>query len=111
VTGSAKRKGDAAEREIAALIADELGMKVRRKLGAGRLDDTGDLDGIPNTTVQVADWADTARAFREKPLDAEQQRRNAGDLFAVSFIRTRGGIWRAVMTVEQWATLVREALA
>ncbi|HEY3713872.1 MAG TPA: hypothetical protein VGL39_05030 [Jatrophihabitantaceae bacterium] len=110
MTGAAKRKGDRAELEIARLISDELGIAVRRKLGAGRTDDTGDLDGIPNTTAQVANWADALRAIREKPLAAEVQRGNAGDLFAVSFIRTRGGIWRAVMTVEQWATYAREVL-
>ncbi len=107
---AAKRKGDRAELEIARLIYDQLGVPVRRKLGAGRADDTGDLDGIPNTAAQVANWTDTLRAVREKPLAAEAQRANAGALFAVSFIRTRGGIWRAVMTVEQWTTYAREAM-
>jgi hypothetical protein len=40
-----KRKGDQAEREAASLLSDLLGTVVRRKLGAGRLDDCGDLDG------------------------------------------------------------------
>ncbi len=105
-----KQKGDRAELEIARLIYDQLGLPVRRKLGAGRADDTGDLDGIPNTAAQVANWADTLRAIREKPIAAEHQRANAGALFAVSFIRTRGGVWRAVMTVEQWTTYAREAM-
>ena len=43
-----KRKGDAAEREAAQLIADLLALPVRRKLGAGRSNgsggDIGDID-------------------------------------------------------------------
>lgn len=42
-----KRKGDAAELEAARIIHDLLGFPARRKLGAGRLDDTGDIDGCP----------------------------------------------------------------
>ena len=111
MTGAAKRKGDAAERELAGILADLTGFPVRRKLGAGRLDDEGDLQGIPETVVQVANWADALRAIREKPLGAEQQRINAGATFAVTAVRLRGGTWRMVMTPEQWCTLIREATA
>jgi hypothetical protein len=111
VTTSSKRKGDKAELEIAKLIADQLGLKVVRKLGAGRAEDTGDLHGIPNTAAQVAYWpSDTMRAVRQKPIDCEAQRERAEATYAVSFIRTRGGIWRACLTVEQWATYAREVL-
>jgi hypothetical protein len=110
MANAAKRKGDRAELEIARLIYDQLGIPVRRKLGAGRADDTGDLDGIPRTIVQVANWADTMRAIREKPLAAEMQRANAGADFAVTLVRTRGGVWRVVQTVEQWCCYVREGL-
>ena len=44
MTAPAKAKGDRAEREAAAILADELGAPVRRKLGAGRRDDQGDLE-------------------------------------------------------------------
>lgn len=111
MTGAAKRKGDRGEREAAALIADLLGYPVRRKLGAGRADDTGDLEGVPSTVIQVADWADVARAAREKPLGAERQRINAGEPFAATLVRFRGGTWRVILTAEQWAALTREALA
>ena len=104
-----KDKGDRAEREAAALLADLLGYKVRRKLGAGRADDTGDLDGVPDTVVQVADWADVLRAVRHKPEGAEAQRENAGATFAFSMVRLRGGVWRCVLTPEQMATYVRES--
>lgn len=110
MTGSSKAKGDRAEREIAAILHDLTGWPVRRKLGAGRLDDHGDLDGIPNTVIQVADWNRPLDAIRNKPVAAEQQRQNAGATFAATAIRLRGGTWRIVMTPEQFATWTREAL-
>jgi hypothetical protein len=105
-----KAKGDRAEREAAQLIHDLLGFPTRRKLGAGRQDDTGDINGIPDTVVQVADWQDTGAALRQKPLGAEAQRQNAGVTHAATLLRLRGGTWRVILTPEQWATLVREAL-
>ena len=105
-----KAKGDRAELEISKILEDLLGFRIRRKLGAGRADDTGDLDGIPATVVQVAAWSDALRAIREKPLAANEQAINAGATFAATAIRLRGGSWRIVLTPEQYATYVREAL-
>ena len=102
-----KAKGDRAELEAAALLTEALGLPVRRKLGAGRSDDTGDLDGVPGHVVQVANWADTAAAARIKPAEAEQQRINANADHAVTLVRFRGGRWRVVLTLEQWARYVR----
>ena len=110
MTSRSKQKGDAAEREAAQLIAELTGHPARRKLGAGRADDTGDIDGVPGTIVQVANWADVARAVREKPNGAEAQRVNAGATFACTWVRFRGGLWRVVLTPEQWATYHRETL-
>ena len=109
MTGAAKQKGDAAEREAAALLSVLTGCQVRRMLGAGRTDDVGDLEGLTDTTVQVASWSDVARAAREKPIGAEQQRINAGNPFAVTLVRFRGGIWRAVMSPDQFTAIWREA--
>jgi hypothetical protein len=111
MTNAAKRRGDEAEREAAAVLTDWLGYPVRRRLGAGRADDVGDLDGLPQTVVQVAAWADVLRAVREKPIAAEYQRERAGATFAVTLVRMRGGLWRVVLTPEQFATWAREALA
>lgn len=110
MTGSAKRKGDRAELEIAGILSDLTGFDVRRELGAGRLDDCGDLRGVPNTVIQVADWTDALRAIRAKPIDAERQEVNAGAYLSCAAIRLRGGVWRMCMTPEQFATFVREAL-
>lgn len=111
MTSPAKRKGDAAERQCAIVIQDLLGFPARRKLGAGRADDCGDIDGVPDTVVQVASRpSDTLRAVREKPIAAEVQRANAGAAFACTWVRLVGGVWRVVLTPEQWAALVREAL-
>lgn len=111
MTNAAKAKGDMAEREAAAILADLLGFDVKRKLGAGRAEDTGDLYGIPETVVQAAWWPKRGplRAVREKPEQCEQQRLNAGVPFAFSMIRLTGGLWRAVLTPEQMATYIRES--
>lgn len=111
MSNPAKIKGDRAEREIAAILSGELGVDVKRKLGAGRAEDTGDLHGLRLTTAQVCDWQNVSRAVRHKPVECERQRVNAGDPFAVTFVRLRGGEWRAVLTVEQFATWWREAAA
>jgi hypothetical protein len=104
VTGTAKRKGDRAELEAAELLTGLLGTPVRRKLGAGRTDDTGDLDGVPGHVIQVANWTDLTQAVRIKPVAAEQQRINANQRHAATLIRLRGGQWRVVLTPEQWST-------
>jgi hypothetical protein len=108
VTGTGKRKGDRAEIEAANLLHGELGYPIRRKLGAGRLDDEGDLEGF---TIQVANWANITDAVRVKPLEAERQRANAGNPFAFTMVRLRGGDYRVVMTAEQATNIIREALS
>ncbi len=106
VGSAAKDKGDRAEREIASLLSLLLGRPIRRRLGAGRHDDTGDLDGLSGHVLQVADWRDALRAVREKPLAAEQQRHHGAVPHAATLVRLRGGVWRVVLTPEQWARLV-----
>jgi hypothetical protein len=112
LTNSSKAKGDRAELEAARIINDLLGVPARRKLGAGRLDDTGDIAGVPDTTIQVVSRSTdvVGVAIVRKPLEAEQQARNAGTTFAATFVRIRGGAWRVVMTPEMWATYQREVM-
>ena len=110
MTTRSKRKGDNAERELAKLLADLVGGNVRRKLGAGRQDDQGDIDGIPATTVEVKSYADITRAIRDGLDDLTREHANTDNTFAVCFVRRPGGRWIAVMTPEQWATYHRETL-
>ncbi len=105
-----KAKGDNAEREVAAILNDQLGWPARRKLGAGRQDDQGDID-VPGVsiTIQVAAYTDVARALREKVPACVQQQARAGTTFGATFLRLRGGRYIVVLTPEQWATYAREA--
>lgn len=104
-----KRKGDRAERELAALVSELLGVSARRALGAGRADDVGDVFGIPNTVLQVCDWQDVAKALRIKPVAADVQAVNAGATFSAAAIRLRGGEFRFCMSPDAFATIWREA--
>ncbi len=109
MTGASKRKGDRAELEVQAILQAELGLG-RRKLGAGRQDDMGDIDGIPDTVIQVTARADLARALREKLPEVEQQRQRAGATYSAVFARRRGGEWVVVMTPAMFCSLIRETL-
>jgi hypothetical protein len=109
LSNPSKRKGDRAELEVQGLWRDHVGVPARRALGAGRKDDVGDIHGIPDTVVSVANYADIARAIREKLPDVEVQRRNAGALFAAMFVRKRGGGYVVCMTPDQFFVLWREA--
>ncbi len=106
----AKRKGAKAEREVAELINGLLGFDSRRMLGAGRLDDVGDIDGVPDHVIQVTDRKRVDNAVREKPPECEQQQENAGASYGATFVRLRGGDYRVVLTPKQWATYVRDSL-
>lgn len=109
MTDPKKSRGDRAEREVAELLS-ELGWPSRRKLGAGRADDTGDIDVIgADVVIQVADWRDKVAAIRAKVPDAEEQRRNAGARFAATFLRLWGGDYVVVLSPEQWAAYVEAA--
>ena len=105
-----KTKGDKAEREVAALLSDHLGVHARRAFGAGRGFDEGDIVGLPHTVVQVVNSKHVADAVRNKPLQAELQRENSRQEFAATFVRLRGGDYRVVMTPEQWFAMYRAAL-
>lgn len=104
-----KRKGDRAELACAALVSELLGVPARRQLGAGRLDDVGDIHGVPDCAIQVADWADVVQALRIKPPAADIQAANARVPFSATFLRLRGGEFRVALTVDMWATYYREA--
>lgn len=104
-----KRKGDTAELEAARLLADRTGWPVRRRLGAGRADDCGDLDGIPDSCVQVKNYRDITRSIRETLDELPAQQANAGTPYAFGLIRRPGGRWFAVLDLDNLCALLREA--
>jgi hypothetical protein len=108
-----RSKGNSAEREAAHLLTDLLGYPVKRRYNLGTHEDIGDLIGLPDTVIQVVSRSTdvVAVGIVRKPLEADQQARNAGVLFAATMLRVRGGIWRVVLTPEAFATLWREATA
>ncbi len=110
MTSPSKRKGNKAELEVQGMLRENLGVPARRALGAGRRDDVGDIDGVPDTAVQVANWADLDRAVRLKLPTLEHQMLNAGATHGALFCRRRGGSYVVVMTPEMWFALIREAL-
>ena len=87
MTSASKRKGNAAELEVQGMLRDNLGVPARRALGAGRKDDMGDIDGVPDTVIQVANWADLDRAVNKKLPDVARQMENAGASFGALFCR------------------------
>jgi len=111
MANSSKLKGDRAELEVQAWFREHLGIPARRALGAGRKDDIGDIHGVPNTVVQVANRKDVAAAVRAKPLECERQQEQAAADFGATFLRLRGGEYRVVLTPAQFAALWREATA
>ena len=115
VTNRSGDKGARGELEVQELLREELALpNVRRALGAGRKDDVGDIDGVPQTAIQVAWWNNPMTAINAKIESTEQQRRNKRVRFAALFVRrTRaksGPKWIVVMTPTQWAKMYRYAV-
>jgi hypothetical protein len=104
-----KSKGDKYERELCTQLAELTGWPVRRKLGAGRADDSGDIDGLPDCCGQAKAYRDIARAVRETLAELPAQHANAGTTFAAGFVRRPGGRWAVVLDLQQFTTLLREA--
>jgi Holliday junction resolvase len=105
VTGRAARnKGAAAERELAALLSDELGLVVKRKLGQAR--DGGDdiqidhyrLEVKRRERLQVDDWAQQI----EKAAQPGE--------WPVVVYRRSGQPWRAIVPIELLIKAMREKL-
>ena len=110
MTNPQKNRGDKAEREIAGMLSMLLGGTVKRKLGAGRAEDEGDLYGLTDTTAQVKDYKDVTRAIREGLEALERQQANAGTTHSVLFVRRPGGRWIAVQSLEGWVLDYRERI-
>lgn len=101
-----RRKGAAAERELAALLTDSLGVQVRRKLGAAR--DGGDDIQVARYRIEAKNHA--RLALPEWLRQAEASCTEPGDVPIVAF-RRPGGRWYVVTALEDWVPLIREEVA
>jgi hypothetical protein len=99
----------AAEREVAAMLNDQLGVNVTRRYNLGTREDIGDICDLPRTCIQVAAYADLDRAVREKLPELERQQANARADFGAMFCRRRGGSYVVVMSPAMFFQLWREA--
>lgn len=108
------RKGAFAEREIAAILADLTGYHVERRLREGRIDDIGDLDGLPGCVAQVKWYVNVQRAVREGMPALIRQQEIADAPYGVLFVRRTGRVerdrWVALMPIESFTTLLLDAV-
>jgi len=104
---SSKNKGDRGEREavvaLCALAPDHVLPNARRKLGAGRRDDMGDIDVFPDVTIQVKWLASLPTALRDAAAGASVQSARAGTSYALGMVpipraRKSGVRWLASTT-------------
>jgi len=110
MTSSAKAKGDRGEREaidfLVHHIPDLLIDTPQRHLGLGRHEDTGDLDALPGTVIQVKSYADPRIAVREAIRGAEAQAKRARVPLGVGMVsiphKPRMGIGRWVFCGAHW---------
>lgn len=104
-----KRKGDQAEREVLAVLREQLGGGLVRPRLEGDAD-KGDIAGLELCAVQIKSYADILRAIREGLEDAAHNKANANKLCGAAFIRRRGGNYLVAMTLDDWIALYREAI-
>jgi Holliday junction resolvase len=105
MTGRTSRnKGAAAERELATMLSDQLGVTIKRKLGQAR--DGGDDITIGKYRIEVKrrealrldDWC--------KQVEAAS---GAGDVPVVAY-RRNGQPWRVVVPIDWFIEQVRETI-
>lgn len=90
---------------LAELAGDMALDKPRRKLGAGRQDDMGDLDVLPNVCVQVRALADVTCALRSAAADAVVQAGRAGYPYGLGLVplpRARSEAVRWLAAAHEW---------
>ena len=109
MSNPSKAKGDRFEREAVAALAaaapDLVRPNPRRKLGAGRRDDVGDLDAFDGVTIQVRALSNVTRALRSAADDAVVQGERAGTRWAVGMVpipRARAAGVRWLCSAYDW---------
>lgn len=111
----ARRKGAAGERELAALLTDELGFEVKRKLGQAR-DGGYDLqvgrfaiEVKRQERLQIEDWCRQVEAAVTVAADIDSEG-NLRPPVPVVVFRRSGQPWRAVVPIQWLIEVMREDL-
>jgi hypothetical protein len=105
-----KRKGDAAERAVVAWLRSHGFTNAERAYGAGRADDTGDIDGLPGVCIEVKNHnkIEVAGFIGELEREMANSRAETG----VVIVKRRGDSdvdrWYAITTAAQWVQLMKD---
>jgi len=104
-----KAKGDRGEREavvvLCQLAPDLVLPNARRKLGAGRKDDIGDLEVFPDVTIQVKTMSDVVTALRHAAIGAAIQGERAETAYQMGMVpipRARAKAVRWLAAAIDW---------
>lgn len=106
-----KDKGDRAERESVALLLDLLPEycrdKSKRFLGAGRLEDEGDLYVLPDAAIQVKFWDNISAAIRTSAHASVVQAGHGEKEYALGLVKISGARanqvrWLACVAPGHW---------
>jgi Holliday junction resolvase len=108
MASSEKRKGNAAERAVVEYFKAH-GYPQARRTQAGTRHDIGDIDGIPDTAIEVKNHARLALAEWLTQLEAEIEAKGVSN--GVVIVKRRGktdpGQWYAVTPLHLWLELLR----
>ena len=108
------RKGAFYEREVAAFLTELTGFVVERRLREGRIDDIGDLDGLPGCVLQVKAWDDIRKACSDGLVGLARQQAIADAPYGALLLRRLRQVgmkrWVAVLPLESFATLLVDAI-
>jgi Holliday junction resolvase len=99
---SQRTKGAAGERELAKILADTLGVTVKRNLSQSR--DAGDDITIGRLRIEVKRCQTLAIPAWTRQIEAAC---GLGDVPIIAF-RQDGQPWRVVMLLDDWLPLIRE---
>lgn len=109
MTHPSKRKGNAAELEVAKYMRSR-GYAYAARARSGWTDDKGDLENVPDTCVEVK--AEQRIALAEYMKELETEMTNARTRTGVVIVKKRRAAvrdWYAVMPLHLWVDLLKES--
>lgn len=106
MSASQRRKGAAAEREVAALLREHLGQVVQRNLAQSR-------DGGHDLQIDVGGKLMVIEVKRQERVNVQQALRqvleNEADYHGVIWRPSRSP-WMTAMPIDDWMKVIREAM-